>query len=45
MIRMQAIGQSQAEEVLSWDISRQPPGLYLLQVRGGKEAKTVKVVR
>ncbi|MCY7351252.1 MAG: right-handed parallel beta-helix repeat-containing protein [Cytophagaceae bacterium] len=43
-IRQQGIEQAQAEETLSWDISRQPQGLYLLRVSGEKEAKTVKIV-
>ena len=44
VLRQQGIEQAQVQEDLSWDISRQPPGLYLLRVRGEREAKTVKVL-
>jgi len=32
------------EEVLDWDVSRQPAGLYLLRVSTGQPAKTVNVL-
>ena len=44
VLRQQGIEKAQSEEVLSWDISRQPQGLYLLRVSSEKESKTVKVV-
>ena len=44
VVRQQQVEQAQAEESLSWDISRQPPGLYLLRVSSDREAKTVKVL-
>ena len=44
VVRQQGIEQAQAEEVLNWEISRQPSGLYLLRVSTNREAKTVKVV-
>ncbi|MCY7349935.1 MAG: T9SS type A sorting domain-containing protein [Cytophagaceae bacterium] len=44
-IRQQTIDKAGAEETLSWDISRQPQGLYLLRVNTGQQAKTVKIVR
>ena len=44
LVRQQSIEKAQAEEILSWDISRQPPGLYLLRVSSERESKTVKVV-
>lgn len=44
-IRQQNVERALAEESLNWDISRQAPGLYLLRVSSGKEAKTVKVIR
>ena len=45
VLRQVGIEQAQAEESLNWDISRQPPGLYLLRVGSAREAKTLKVVR
>ena len=45
VLRQQGIEKAQTEESLSWDISRQPAGLYLLRVSSEYEAKTVKVVR
>ncbi|MCY7350278.1 MAG: T9SS type A sorting domain-containing protein [Cytophagaceae bacterium] len=43
-IRQQRMEKAQGEESLSWDITRQPQGLYLLRVSTDHEAKTVKVV-
>lgn len=43
-VRQQAIERAGEEEILDWDITRQPQGLYLLRVSSGKEAKTVKVL-
>jgi len=43
-LREQAIERASDEETLSWDIARQPQGLYLLRVSTGKESKTVKVL-
>ncbi len=43
-VREQAIGRAAEEEVLEWEIARQPQGLYLLRVSGEKESKTVKVL-
>lgn len=43
-VRSQAVERASEEEVLDWDISRQPRGLYLLRVSGEKESKTVKVI-
>ncbi|MBC7891040.1 MAG: T9SS type A sorting domain-containing protein, partial [Sphingobacteriaceae bacterium] len=43
-VRQQAIERAGEEEILDWDITRQPAGLYLLRVSSGKEAKTVKVL-
>lgn len=43
-VREGAIGQAAEEEILTWDVSRQPQGLYLLRVSGEKESKTIKVL-
>jgi len=43
-VRQQVIDRAGEEEVLTWDIARQPGGLYLLRVSGAKEARTVKVM-
>ncbi len=43
-VREQAIERAGEEETLTWDISRQPQGLYLLRVSGGREARTVKIL-
>ncbi|MCY7349579.1 MAG: T9SS type A sorting domain-containing protein [Cytophagaceae bacterium] len=42
--RQQGIDSAVSEETLSWDIARQPAGLYLLRVSGEREAKTLKVL-
>lgn len=43
-LRQQRIERAAEEDVLEWDIARQPEGLYLLRVSGAKEVKTVKVI-
>jgi len=43
-VREQAIERASEAEILTWDISRQPQGLYLLRVSGEKEIKSVKVL-
>ncbi len=43
-VREQTLPNAAFEEVLDWDVSRQPAGLYLLRVSGEKEAKTIKVL-
>ncbi len=43
-IRQQTLEKAGEEETLTWDISRQPQGLYLLRVSGGRETKTLKVL-
>ena len=45
VLRQQSIEKAQAQESLSWDISRQAPGLYLLRVSSEREANTLKVLR
>ena len=44
-IRQVGLEKAQNEERLSWDISRQPPGLYQLRVNSGQQIKTLKIVR
>ncbi|MBC7892855.1 MAG: T9SS type A sorting domain-containing protein, partial [Sphingobacteriaceae bacterium] len=43
-VREQKLSKAGEEEVLDWDITRQPGGLYLLRVSDGREAKTLKVL-
>ncbi|MBC7891899.1 MAG: T9SS type A sorting domain-containing protein [Sphingobacteriaceae bacterium] len=43
-VRQQNLKRASVEDVLEWDIARQPAGLYLLRVSGAKEARTVKVL-
>ncbi len=43
-LRESAIERASEEEILTWDISRQAQGLYLLRVSGAKETKTVKIL-
>ncbi len=43
-VRQQVIDRAGEEDVLTWDIARQPGGLYLLRVNSGKESKTIKVM-
>ncbi|MCY7349982.1 MAG: T9SS type A sorting domain-containing protein, partial [Cytophagaceae bacterium] len=45
VVWQQGVEAAQAEERLSWDIARQPPGLYLLRVSSDQQARTVKVLR
>ncbi|MCY7349811.1 MAG: FG-GAP-like repeat-containing protein, partial [Cytophagaceae bacterium] len=45
VIRQQGVETAIAKESLSWDISHQPAGLYLLRVSTPTEARTVKVLR
>ncbi|MCY7350052.1 MAG: T9SS type A sorting domain-containing protein [Cytophagaceae bacterium] len=44
VVSQQQIEIAEAKESLTWDISRQPQGLYLLRVSTEREAKMVKVV-
>jgi len=43
-VREQDLERASDEDVLEWDITRQPQGLYLLRVSGSDEVKTVKVI-
>ncbi len=44
-VQSQAVEKASGADVLDWDVSRQPGGLYLLRVSGAKEVKTLKVLR
>ncbi len=44
LVRDQNQPNAAAEEVLDWDMSRQPGGLYLLRVSGETKSKTLKVL-
>ncbi len=43
-VREQGIERASDEQVLEWDLARQPQGLYLLRVSTGRESKTLKVI-
>jgi len=43
-VREQRLPKATEEEILDWNLTRQPGGLYLLRVSGEKESKTVKVL-
>ncbi|MCY7349814.1 MAG: FG-GAP-like repeat-containing protein [Cytophagaceae bacterium] len=44
-LRQKEVKNALAEESLSWNIDRQPAGLYLLRVSTANESQTVKLVR
>ncbi len=43
-VREQRVPKAGEEEILDWNVSHQPQGLYLLRVNGEKESKSVKVL-
>ncbi len=43
-VREENLVKAAEEEILDWDISRQPGGLYLLRVSNGREARMLKVL-